>query len=159
MACNQASLVSLSYFLATVTLNSLLALPAFGWVSRYLARRNHPAAASSAALSVNLASVSPCLMTGLAGSMRHSLGQGSENLRVTSWSKFFPAIDADRRPPWIPPASRLVARFGGSSVKVSSARPTTGLLSLRLCCPGTARSALVVAAGRSDQRRDQQTDE
>src|SRR5258708_5878053 len=117
------------YFLSTVILNSLEAsLPFVGCPVALTAKS--PSAASSAALTVSFASVSPCLMTGPAGSMVTPLGK-SENFRVTSWSKFFPrlmpidtALDS--------PCLTLVARFGGSSVNVSSARPTTGLLSPRL---------------------------
>src|ERR1700687_2761576 len=114
------------YFLSPVILNSLEASPPFVGCPVTLTAKS-PSAASSAALTVSFTSVSPCLMTGLAGSVVTPLGK-SENFRVTSWSKFFPrlmpidtALDS--------PCLTLVARFGGSSVNVSSARPTTGLLS------------------------------
>src|SRR5262249_7361366 len=80
----------LSYFLDMVSLRSLAASgPSFGCPITLTVKS--PTAALSAALTVTLASLSPCLIVGLDGSMVTPSGSPS-NFSVTSWSKFFPRL-------------------------------------------------------------------
>ena len=76
--------------MATVILNSFVAsAPLVGCPVTLTVKS--PSEASSVALSVTFASVSPCLMTGLAESSVTPLGP-SANLSVTSSSKFLPRL-------------------------------------------------------------------